>query len=142
MENNEVIVAPKKARKKNYINNREFFEAICKWQDEIEIDKNARMSEYLGECFMVLADRLARKASHHTHIEDMKSHAVLTCCLYAKNFDRTQSENPFAYFTQCIKNGFAQVHNKEKKLIEAKFQMIKEMCGADEYDYNDYLSEE
>lgn len=127
----------KPTKKKNYINNKEFFASICEWQDRYALDTNARMSEYLGECFILLADRLSRKAYNHTMIDDMKSHALLTCCTYASKFDRTRTENPFAYFTTCILNAFAQVHNSEKKLIDAKFEMIKELCNGDEYDYRD-----
>jgi len=137
MEEKKKVLKNKPKSKKRYINNRTFFETICKWQDDLEIDPTTRMPEYLGECFLKLAENLGHKTPYNTLIDDMKSHAVLTCCLYARNFDRKKSENPFAYFTSYVNNAFAAIYNNEKKLIDAKFDMLKELCNGDDYDYRD-----
>jgi len=123
--------------KKRYINNRQFFDTICQWQDQLVIDPKTPMPNYLGECFMKLAENLGHKTSYNTLLDDMKSHAVFICVLYCKNFDRTKSENPFSYFTSYINNAFAGFYNSEKKLIELKFNMLKELGDGEEYDYRD-----
>jgi hypothetical protein len=139
---NEEVKEKKKIKKprskKNYINNREMFECICKWQDDLVDDPSIPMPEYLGECFIKIADNLLHKTPYNTLADDMKGMALLNCCLYAKNgFDRSKGENPFAYFTSYVNNAFAAVYNNEKKLIDAKFNMLKELCDGEEYDYRD-----
>lgn len=127
-----------KRTKKNYVNNIDMFNAMVEWKEEIEHNPQTPLPEYIGECFMKMTESLGRKTYAHTHLDDMKSHALLTCCLYAKNFNPEKSTNPFAYFTTVINNSFAQVHNNEKEEIAGKFQMIKDVTEAsDNYDYRE-----
>ena len=127
-----------KRNKKNYVNNIDMYNSMLDWLQALEDDPKAPLPEYIGKCLMKMVESLGRKTHAHTHLDDMKSHALLTCCLYAKNFNPAKSTNPFSYFTTCINNAFAQVHNREKEEIEGKFQMIKDLTEADEnYDYRE-----
>jgi hypothetical protein len=68
----------------------------------------------------------------------MRQHAVLICCLYAKNFKIEKSINAFAYFSRYIKNAFAQIHNKQKEFIDFRFELIKDTSNVSEsYDYRE-----
>jgi len=73
----------------------------------------------------------------------MIAEAVLTCMKYAHNFNPEKTDNPFAYFTQYCNNAFLQVMEREKKLADFKFEMVKEaQLNSDEYDYKNFMSDE
>jgi hypothetical protein len=124
----------RKPRKRNYINNREMFDVICQWQDDCrvaEADGNERpqMPNYLAECFMQIANRYATKPNfaYYPFREEMVSDSILTCVKYCKNFNREKSNNPFAYFTQFVKNTFLQRINAEKKNLYLKYKNYQEL---------------
>lgn len=134
-------VITKKKRKKNYINNRDFFKALVQWKAKREENPSLPIPKYIGECFIKLVNNVA-KQGYHSHIDDMKAEALMLCCRYAHNFDPEESINAFAYFTRYVKNAFAYVHNNEKKQIDGKFQYIKQQyCDHPEYDYRMYDEE-
>lgn len=134
----------KKKYKRQYISNTTFVEELIKWKDKKKDNPNEPIPEYIGECFFKLTENIAHLPSFagYSYLDEFKGHALLTCCLYAHNFDPEKSNNAFAYFTEIIKKAFIQMLNKEAKLSDAKFEMIKELCAAGSYDYNDYLNEE
>ena len=137
----EEVAAPivKKKYKKNYINNGDFTAAIVEWKKELQTNPSARMSEYIGMCFMKLVEGCSKKANFagYTYLDEMKGEAILTCIKYAHNFDPAKSSNAFGYFTQSIHNAFIQVLNDEKKISDKKFRYIKEVIGVSEkYDYS------
>ena len=51
----------------------------------------------------------------NTYNEDMQSYAILSLVKTWNNFNPQKSENPFAFFTQCIKHSFIQYLKMEKK---------------------------
>jgi hypothetical protein len=60
--------------------------------------------------------------------EDVKQSALLDCLMYWRNFDPEKSNNPFAYFTSVITNGYAKGWNtlypQNKKAKGAIFTSI------------------
>jgi hypothetical protein len=140
-----VTPAPRKKKVKNYINNKDFHQALVRWKEAKAKDPNARMEEYIGECFLKIATGRARHPWYNgwSFKEDMISEAVLSCMKYAENYNIEKGENPFAYFTQYCNNAFLQVMEREKKLADFKFEMVKEnQANSDEYDYNNYMNDE
>jgi hypothetical protein len=146
IEEEERVAIPKKKKKvKNYINNNDFLQALVRWKEATKIDPTAKMEEYIGECFMKIAVGRARHPwySGWTFKDDMIAEAVLTCMKYAHNFDPEKTDNPFAYFTQYCNNAFLQVMEREKKLADFKFEMVKEaQLNSDEYDYKNFMNDE
>ena len=116
----------------HYIDNKEFFAAMCEWKDAIseaenQGEKNPPVTNYIGECFMKIAQRLAQKpnfANYH-YKEEMISDAIENCIMYAHNFDPKKSVNPFSYFTQIIYYAFLRRIEKEKKQNYIKFKLIE-----------------
>lgn len=51
----------------------------------------------------------------NSYNEDMQAYAMLMLVRTWNSFDLTKSNNPFAFFTQCIKNSFIQYLNQEKR---------------------------
>jgi hypothetical protein len=99
---------------KNYINNKEFTQAVI---DSKEADE---LTKFTVECFVMLANRAVERLyfKDYRDKEDCVQSALVDCVKYWRNFDPTKSNPPnaFAYFTQMCKNGYA----KEWKKIHKK----------------------
>lgn len=101
----------KPKKKKNYINNADLLK-------ELEIsNEQGKMTTNLTKMLMMLTHRFATKGrfANYTYNEDMQAFALLTIVKVWKGFKAERSNNPFAYFTQTIKNAFFQFDNLERK---------------------------
>ena len=89
-----------KAKKEHYVDNEKFFQAMCEWKKEvIEADdlgeSRPPVSEYIGECFMKIAEHCRQGSSSTTNIEKRWSVMVLKIMMYAHNFDPEKSRIHF-----------------------------------------------
>lgn len=105
-----------KKKKKNYINNADLL---------IEIEKSHKqnkMTEELGRMLLLLCQRYIQipRFAKYTYTDDMQGFALMTICRVWKSFDATKSQNPFAYFTQCIHHAYFQYNNQERKQRDIK----------------------
>jgi hypothetical protein len=91
--------------------------------------KKPAVSEYIGKCIMMIAQRLATKPNfaNYTHREEMIGDGIENCLMYIDNFNPKKSKNPFAYFTQIIYFAFIRRIQKEKKQAYVKMKMFEEM---------------
>ena len=113
------------SKSNHYIDNKEFFTAMCEWKDAIaEAEDQGESSRppvtnYIGECFMKISERLAQKPNFamYPYKEEMISDAIENCVMYAHNFNPEKSVNPFSYFTQIIYYAFLRRIEKEKMLL-------------------------
>lgn len=117
---------------RNYIDNKEFLEALIKHREKTRIaieegKPTPRVSNYLGGCFMKIAENLInlRKFRNYRYTEEMKSDAVYYCLKYIANFNPDISKNPFAYFTQISYYAFIRRIQDEKKSLYKKFKAIE-----------------
>ena len=85
------------------------------------------ISEYLGECFMKIAQRLSFRPNfiNYAFKDDMISDGIENCIQYIKNFNPEKSSNPFAYFTQIIYYAFIRRIQKEKKQLYIKYKTME-----------------
>lgn len=100
-----------KKPKRNYLSNANLME-------QIKISKeNNKMSNELTKMLMLLCDRYASSHNfvNYTFLEDMKMFALMNLCNSWHKFDETRFANPFAYYTQSIKNSYIQYLKNEKK---------------------------
>jgi DNA-directed RNA polymerase specialized sigma subunit len=146
-ENGEMIpslISTKRVRTKksdkNYLNNKEFTDAVTEWILENEGKKKedwSTMSNYIGESLIKLTNNFGHKRnfSGYTYLDDMKSVALLTCIQYAHNFDPKKSQNAFAYFTQIILNAFRMSLNKEQLQRDIKYKFISEESALSTHNY-------
>ena len=91
------------------------------------------VSEYIGECFMKIAEHLSYKPNfiNYEYREEMIGDGIENCLMYAHNFDPEKSKNPFSYFTQMIYYAFLRRIQKEKKQIENTSQPLQSTrCNA------------
>ena len=117
--------APKKRRKNNFIDNKEFYAAIKAFRAKYTAAKEAGeelpdMPRYLGKCFLDIAEHLSMRPnfSNYMYRQDMVMDAVENCVLYWHRFDPEKSKNPFSYFTQVCWYAFIRRINKEKRQID------------------------
>lgn len=131
MENDNT--KPKK-RKRNYVNNPDFHEALVQYKAKCDesIANGKRLPQipnYVGVCIMEMSKRIATKPrySGYPFRDDMISDAIEICCRYIDRYDTTKYSNPFAYFTRSIMNSFDQRIHKEKKFLYTKFKSSQYM---------------
>ena len=93
----------------NYINNEDFLNAMIVYKEEIKQAENEGkqtppVPDYIGECFLLIAERLSYRPNfiNYAFKEDMISDGIENCLQYVNNFNPEKSKNPFAYFTQII----------------------------------------
>jgi len=118
-----------KRAKKNYVNNKDFLEALIAYKKacteaEDAGDEKPRCPDYIGKCIYQIATRLATKPnfSGYSYKDDMISDGIENCLSYMSNFNSEKSSNPFAYFTQIIWYAFLRRIQKEKKQMYIRFK--------------------
>ena len=108
----QVVEVVKKRRKAvNYLNNADMLKEV------IKSHQMGQMSPGLAKMLTLLAQRYGSKANfaNYTYNDDMQAYALMMLCKTWKNFNPEKSSNPFAYYTQCVKNCFKQYLVTEKK---------------------------
>jgi len=124
----------------HYVNNADFLAAIKEYKQQVKDaeevgDPKPRVSNYLGECILKIAQHLAYKPNfiNYTYRDEMVSDGIENCLMYIDNFNPERSSNPFAYFTQIIYYAFIRRIQKEKKQTLIKGKIIMDM-PFDEFD--------
>ena len=112
----------KKKTNAHYVDNAKFLEAMKEWKDqckdaEASGDEKPRISNYIGECFLKIANHLSYRPNfiNYTYREEMISDGIENCLQYVHNFNPEKSDNPFAYYTAAVNNSFTRVLNLEKR---------------------------
>jgi len=118
----------------DYIDNKAMFEAFIKHREKVakarkEGKQDPILPNYIGKCFILIAENLARKPSYagYSYIDEMKDDAIENCVVAANNFDPAKSSNPFAYFTQITTWAFWRRIEKEKRSNYVKYKLYQRM---------------
>jgi hypothetical protein len=118
----------------HYVNNKEFLAAMVEYRNKVlaakeEGKQKPRVPNYIGECFVKIANHLAYKANfiNYTYREEMVLDGIENCITYLDNFDPAKSSNPFAYFTQITYYAFLRRIQKEKKYMATKYRYIQNL---------------
>lgn len=124
---------------KHYINNADFLQALIEYKDKcVEAEKankpEPRVPNYIGECFIKIAEHLSRKPNFvsYSFRDEMIADGIENCIMYFRNFDPTKSTNPFAYFTQIIYFAFLRRITREKKQLYVKYKATEQFGILDE----------
>lgn len=85
-----------------------------------------KMTNQLATMLQLLCARYAKKGNfaNYSYNDDMQGYAMLMICKTWKSFDETKSNNPFAFYTQCIKNSFIQYLNQEKRQRDIRDNLL------------------
>lgn len=108
------------AGKTIYLNNKELLA-------EVKRSKEAgQMSNALAMMLQLLCSKYAKKGNfiNYSYNEDMQAYALMMLVRTWNSFDPDKSNNPFAFFTQCIKNSFIQYLNQEKRQRDVRDVML------------------
>jgi DNA-directed RNA polymerase specialized sigma24 family protein len=120
---------PREKAKMNYLNNKDM---LIQFKESKRL---GRMTPEFANMMVMLTRRYASRANfmNYTFNEDMQGEALLNVARYWQNFNPDKSDNPFAYFTQTIKNSFFGTLKKEKD-----FRVLKSQLGlTDSEEYGD-----
>ena len=122
----------KKKPSAHYVDNAKFLEAMKEWKDQCKDaeeagDEKPRISNYIGECFLKIANGLSYRPNfiNYSYRQEMISDGIENCLQYVHNFNPEKSKNPFSYFTQIIYFAFIRRIQKEKKQAHIKNKMIE-----------------
>lgn len=116
-----------------YVNNVEFtieldkYSRACREATEDNLEE-PRMSNYLGECIMKMAERLSTTARfrNYPYRDEMVGNSIVAAVRYAKNFDGDRFNNGFAYITQILFSHMVQTIKKEKQKYKTNLEMIQQ----------------
>lgn len=124
------------SKQKHYINNEDFLKALVDYKDRKKKNVNEPIPNYIGECFMKIAEGLSHKPNfiNYTYRDEMMSDGIENCLQYFNNFDPSKSKNPFAYFTQVIYYAFLRRIQKEKKQLYIKYKATQQVGILDEHE--------
>ena len=97
-----------------------------------------RMSDRLAALLTLLTEKYAKKANfaRYTYNDDMQGYARMMLVRQWRGFDPEKSDNPFAYYTQCIKNSFKQFLNAEKKQRTVRDELLVDQGLNPSYTYS------
>ena len=106
-------VVKKKPKKRNYLNNRDLLSEVLL----SKLNDPPKMTDKLARMLMMLCARYGRRSNfaNYTYNEDMQAYAMMMLVRTWNSFNPEKSNNPFAFFTQCVKNSFIQFLNSEKR---------------------------
>lgn len=129
-------------RKTNhYINNADFLKALIEYKQKCDEASKKKKPEppipnYIGECFLKIADHLSRKPNFvsYSFRDEMIADGIENCLMYFRNFNPDKSKNPFAYFTQIIYYAFLRRIQKEKKQLYVKYKATEQFGILDEFE--------
>lgn len=118
---------------RNYINNKDLFEALVKHIEAIKAaeaagEEKPRVPNYIGEAIWKIADNLGKRGnfSGYSFLSEMKYDGIENCLKYLHNFNPEKSNNPFAYFTRIIWFAFLRRIQEEKKQQYIKYILSKQ----------------
>lgn len=122
---------PKPKKKVNYLNNKDMLAEVLKSKER------GQMTDKLAHMLQTLAARYGRKGNfaNYTYNEDMQAYAMLMLVKTWNSFNPEKSSNPFAFFTQCIKNSFIQYLNQEKRQRDIRDAQLVDKGLSPSYTY-------
>jgi len=127
--------------KKHYINNADFCKALVDYKQSVQKAKEENLPKpvipnYIGECFMKIAEGLSHKPNfiNYTYRDEMVADGIENCLMYFQNFNVDKSSNAFAYFTQIIYYAFLRRIQKEKKQTYVKYKSTENFAILEEID--------
>lgn len=126
-------VATMKIKKRHYVNNADFLEAMKQYRAKCAAADHAGkqippIPSYIGECFMQIATRLSTKPNfiRYPFRDDMIADGLENAVRCVGNFDPDKSNNPFAYFTQVIYFAFLRRIEAEQRFQYTTHRAIEQ----------------
>lgn len=133
-----MTIQTKPKRKSEYLNNRDLLAEVIKSKSKGE------MTNDLAKMLQLLTSKYAKRGNFasYTYNEDMQGYAMLMLVKTWDSFNPEKSENPFAFFTQCIKNSFIQYLNYERRQRDIRDEILVDVGMTPSYNYQMEYEEE
>lgn len=127
----KVTTPPKTKRKTNYLNNKDLLAEV------LESKSQKKMTDKLAKMLQLLTAKYAKKGNFasYTYNDDMQAYAMMSLVKTWNSFNPQKSKNPFAFFTQCIKNSFIQYLNTERRHRDLRDVMLVDKGLTPSYTY-------
>lgn len=125
-----------KPKKAVYLTNKELLAEV------INAKSKGMMTDKLAKMLMMLTRKYAKKGNfvNYTYNEDMVSYALMMLVRTWNSFNPEKSNNPFAFYTQCIKNSFVQYLNQEKRQRNIRDLLLIDQGMNPSYGFGDGVS--
>lgn len=125
------------AGKTIYLSNKELLAAV------IDSKEKGFMTDKLARMLQLLCSKYAKKGSfiNYSYNDDMQSYAMMMLVRTWNSFNPEKSNNPFAFFTQCIKNSFIQYLNQERRQRTIRDQMLIDQGMNPSFNYSESSSD-
>lgn len=135
MTNKEIKPPVDKNNPNYYVSKQEMYDALVEYQQRVreaiaENKEPPKVSNYLGECFLLIARGMASKHNfrNYSYIEDMIMNGVEMCLKRIMSFDPAQpTKNPFWYFSRVVWYEFIGTIQAEKSQQERKKNLLLSM---------------
>ncbi len=116
-----------------YLNNKELLAALK------QSNERGKMTDELAVMLHRLCERYSTRGNfvNYSYREDMVGYALLMLVRTWKSFDAEKSNNPFAFFTQCVKNSFIQFLNQEKRHRDLRDTLISQQGLSPSFGFGD-----
>ncbi len=127
----ERIMAARKRKSKNYVNNADLLIQIRLSKDKQEKNPEFTPAECLTnelvKMLMMLVEKYSQRANwrNYTYIDDMRGEAIASLCQNALKFKPEKSINPFGYYTQIVTHSFLTFLEKEKKVRKIRDDILE-----------------
>lgn len=109
-------------RKVNYLNKRDLLKQVVLSKTE----NDWKMNDELAKMLSALTTKYAKSPqfSGYSYREDMEAFAMMMLVKTWFKFDENRSDNPFAFYTQCVKNSFILFLKQEKRQRNIRDEML------------------
>ena len=132
-QNNNNKASFTQAGKTFYLSNKELLAAV------IEAKEKGFMTDKLARMLQLLCSKYAKKGSfiNYSYNDDMQSYAMMMLVRTWHSFNPEKTNNPFAFFTQCIKNSFIQYLNQERRQRSIRDELLIDQGLNPSFNYTD-----
>lgn len=136
--------APIKKKRKHYVNNADFCQALVEYKEKKKTHPDARIPDYIGVCIDKICNKLSLRPNFigYSFRDEMVGDAIENCITAVNGFNAEKTENPFAYFTQIAWFAMLRRIAKEKKQLYLKYKNIQNLCLTTEYNSELHISNE
>ena len=123
-------------KSKNYLNNKDLLAQVVMSK---ETKPEPRMSDTLARMLQMLCKRYASRGqfASYTYNEDMQAYAMMMLVRTWNSFKPEKSSNPFAFYTQCIKNSFIQFLKQEQYQRDVRDKILVKQGLSPSHGYID-----
>ena len=114
-----------KQKNAHYVDNKKFHQAMIEWKEKCKDaeeagDDTPRISDYIGECFLKIANGLSYRPNfiNYTYRQEMISDGIENCLQYIHNFNPDKSKNPLHILHKSyIMHLFVEYKKKRNNLM-------------------------